>query len=113
MPQWLENVNSSTHSEKTVLLISGQGTPLDARAEDHDNSTFYLAKLMKMLISRMYPDINVKIVHSGACNLFRYDDNIKFVKGELAGHIEEMRDKMVRLSKDKWKDHFKITVRVL
>lgn len=36
---------------------------------------------MEKFINRCFPDITVKVVDSGESNLFRYDENIKFVKG--------------------------------
>lgn len=50
------------------------------------------------------------IVHSGSCNLFRYDENIKFVKSQLAPKIESIREDIVSQHADKWKEHFKLTV---
>ena len=109
LPSWLANIGD-TNSRKTVLLIAGSGAPRDSKAQHNENSTYYLACLMKLLVDRLFPDINVRIVFSEHCNLFRYDENIKFVKGDLAPVIENMRDEVVAVRGDKWKDYFKITV---
>ena len=111
VPSWLEKIEDKLPARKIIYLITGQGTPRDSRADVMDNSTEFTAKLMELFLRRIYPDITVVLLHSGRhSNLFRYDDNIKFVKSDLMPSIEEFRDVVVSERKDKWKDHFKLTV---
>lgn len=44
-----------------------------------DNSTKYIGVLVQKFIEREYPFIQVMHVHSQT-NIFRYDENIAFVK---------------------------------
>lgn len=113
IPKWLGSLKESrrySSNKKVVYLISGQGTPRDSNADIIDNSTEYTARLMKLFINMYYKDIVVELVHSGTSNLFRYDENIKFVKGVLLPRVEALRDEVVEHRGDRWKQYFKATV---
>jgi hypothetical protein len=111
VPSWLKKIEDKIPTIRIIYLITGQGTPRDSRADVMDNSTEFTAKLMELFLRRIYPDIIVVLLHSGRhSNLFRYDDNIKFVKSDLMPSIEGYRDLVVSERKDKWKDYFKVTV---
>ena len=113
LPKWLDSIAESgrSPSKKVIYLITGQGTPRDMNADVMENSTEYTAMVMKLFINRIFPDISVELVHSGReNNLFRYDDNIKFVKVDLMPHIERLRDEMVLEKGEKWKDYFNMTI---
>ena len=82
---------------------------MDQTARVVDNSTKFLAELIKLFISHTYPHISVVHVHS-TTNLFRYDENIAFVKRELVPLIDGIRDGLARSWGDKWKDLFGLTL---
>lgn len=77
LPKWLTKCDAS--KQKIVVIISGQGTPNDAKSSMVDNSTKFTGVLITKFIEREYPDIKVLHIHS-ATNIFRYDENIAFVK---------------------------------
>ncbi|GMH89711.1 hypothetical protein TL16_g11541 [Triparma laevis f. inornata] len=76
---------------KVVILVSGVGTPRNWTHSVTGNSTAGAAKLMELFIEENHPDIVVVRLHSES-NIFRYDDNIGFVKSELLPVIESYRD---------------------
>jgi hypothetical protein len=76
---------------KVVILVSGVGTPRSWTHSVTGNSTAGAAKLMELFINENHPDIVVVRLHSES-NIFRYDDNIGFVKAELLPVIESYRD---------------------
>ena len=76
--------------------MSGVGTPRNYSHEIKGNSTEYCSKLMEMFIKYLYPDITVVRVHSQSCNIFRYDENISFVKSHLLPKIQGYRDSLTR-----------------
>lgn len=94
---------------KIIFIISGRGTPTDSKTRMIDNSTKYTGVLITKFIDREYPNIKVVHVHS-ATNIFRYDENIAFVKRELLPMIDEIRDKLAEKIGAKWKDAFKLTL---
>lgn len=86
------------HSRKKMklMIISTyniqKGTPRNYTHERRGNSTKYCAELMQHYINRIFPDITVVLVHSESYNIFRYDENISFVKTQLLPKIQEYRD---------------------
>ena len=107
IPKWLMNVDSS--KRKVFFIISGRGTPNDSNSRMIDNSTKFSGILIKNFIQMQYPDIEVILVHSNT-NIFRYDENIAFVKRELLPLIDAIRDDLANKLAAKWKDHFKLTL---
>lgn len=77
LPKWLVNCDPS--KQKIVFIISGRGTPNDSRSLMIDNSTKFTGVLIKKFIEREYPLVKVMHIHS-TTNIFRYDENIAFVK---------------------------------
>jgi hypothetical protein len=65
--------------------------------------------LIALFLAKAYPKIEVQLIHSNT-NLFRYDENIVFVKTELLPAINVMRDKLVEKHCGKWKEFMKITL---
>ena len=56
-----------------------------------DNSTKYTAKLIELFLRSTYPEIDeVELLHS-KMNLFRYDENILFVKRQLLPLVDGYR----------------------
>ena len=117
IPRWLAAVQHKLRPDcKLVLVfITGRGTPNEPSGRIQDNSTLYTGRIMTKFIELLYPFITVKHVHSST-NLFRYDENIVFVKKELLPTIDAMRDELIdmhtKLSYDagKWKEEYKITL---
>lgn len=107
IPKWIENCDPL--KSKIIFIISGRGTPTDSKTRMIDNSTKYTGVLITKFIDREYPNIKVIHVHS-ATNIFRYDENIAFVKRELLPMIDEIRDKLAEKIGAKWKDAFKLTL---
>jgi hypothetical protein len=112
LPKWLAkiDVTHGNNCHKTILLISGQGTPRDENARTRDNSTELTAMIMKLFIEKKYPGITVKLIHSPQTNLFRYDENIFFVKKELLPCIDVIRNNMAKQYGAKWKDLLYVTL---
>jgi hypothetical protein len=69
---------------------------------------------MKLFVEKLYPNIEVKLLHSEG-NLFRYDENIYFVRKCLLPVVDQIRDKFVdefsmRSPDKKWRDAFHVTL---
>jgi len=103
LPRWTNQIEekynslsiSSHQIKKIVILCSGVGTPRNWTHSITGNSTQALAELMEMFITALYPDVTVVRVHSDT-NIFRYDENISFVKRELMPVIDAYRDAHAR-----------------
>ena len=114
LPKWIRNILASSSvgsnpRQRVILLISGRGTPMDSTARVVDNSTKFLAELIKNYIACQYPELAVVHVHS-TTNIFRYDENIAFVKRELVPLIDGIRDGLSRRQGEHWKDLFGLTL---
>lgn len=111
VPKWLHNMESSgrNNSRKIIILVTGRGTPRDSNESSNDNSTKYSGTLIKRFLNEVYPMIEVIHVHS-MTNLFRYDENIVFVKRELLPIINSFRDELSSTLGSKWRDSMKITL---
>jgi cytidine deaminase len=110
LPKWLKSIEDNMcggTTKKILVLVSGRGTPSDASANVSDNSTEYLGKMILLFISKVYPDLHIKLLHSKT-NLFRYDENIMFVKHELLPLIDSYRDDLFRSVGIKWKECMKL-----
>ncbi len=82
---------------------------MDQTANEADNSTEYTAKLIELFLKLAYPTLEVKLEHSDN-NLFRYDQNILFVKYQLIPRIHDLRDELADKYGGKWKDLLRITL---
>lgn len=114
LPKWLETIQyrERTDSCKLILyLVTGRGTANDTSALVSDNSTEWSGKLMVKFVQQLYPFIQIIHIHSHT-NLFRYDENILFVKRELLPSIDKIRDSLAdAISTEKrWKDYFRVTL---
>lgn len=94
-----------------LILVSGRGKPIDQSSQDLDNSTQFTGELVKVFakLTLEYTKIDIYLIHSET-NLFRYDENILFVKRELLPVIHNMRRQIVAQKKDKWRDFMHITL---
>ena len=102
--KWIRN------TKLVVFLISGQGTARDETANVVDNSTDICAHLMKVFLQEAYPYIEVRLLPSPGLNLFRYDENIQFVKQILLPPVEDIRSTIVASVQDKWKEYMHIYI---
>jgi hypothetical protein len=112
MPKWKQMIteNGKDVSRKIVFLVTGVGTP---RSDEHkltDNSTEAVAALMTRYLLKAYPEVHeVKHVHSHT-NIFRYDENIWFVKNELLPQIDGIRNKLAAQCGSKWREMLHVTI---
>ena len=60
------------------------------------NSTRFCAHLMEKFIKVLYPNVTVVRIHSDESNIFRYDENLSFVKRQLIPCIDAYRDAYAR-----------------
>lgn len=81
IPKWLQAIQYKYRPDckLIVFLVTGRGTPNDTSARVIDNSTQLAGRLMAKFIELQYPFLEVRQIHSST-NLFRYDENIVFVK---------------------------------
>jgi hypothetical protein len=107
LPKWLQN--SDPHKRKIVFIVSGRGTPDSSSSRMVDNSTKFSGVLMTKFIEKEYPGIEVVHIHSPT-NVFRYDENIAFVKRELLPIVDSIRDDLAVTLDAKWKDNLKLTI---
>jgi hypothetical protein len=112
LPKWLGSIDEDRRNDfnKVVVLVSGRGTPMiQSSGNANDNSTKCTGELIKLLIKQAYPSITVKLLHSDS-NLFRYDENIVFVKGQLLPMINQYRDQLVCTKGAEWKEHMRVSL---
>ena len=114
LPKWMSIVdelhqNEQNKPNKVVLLITGAGTPADSRGHFMDNSTEHQGSIIKKWMSKIYPEIKVVLLNSDL-NIFRYDDNIEFVKFYMNPQIERFRYKAAQRFGGDWKKHFHLTM---
>ena len=83
-------------AKKVIFLVSGVGTPRNYTHEIRGNSTKFCAELMEIFITQLFPDIQVIRVHSGESNIFRYAENVAFVKTRLLPMIQNYRDALAK-----------------
>lgn len=107
LSQWIRQCNAG--SKQRVILVSGRGQAIDTGASELDNSTQFTAQLVKLFIDEKWPMIACHLIHSDD-NLFRYDSNIMFVKKDLVPFVSSLRNDVVRLKREKWRDHLRLTL---
>lgn len=93
LPRWKEDLQKrgTYNSKRVLILISGVGTP---RITSHDiggNSTRDCAKLVQEFAYRVDPELTVILLHDES-NVFRYDENLVFVKDHLLPLLDSYRD---------------------
>lgn len=94
---------------KIIFLVSGVGMPRDPTSSREGNSTQGTAALLEEWMQRNYPDVRVVRVHS-TTNIFRYDENIAFVKNELLPLIEHYRDGAAEHWGTSWRHKYRLTI---
>lgn len=65
--------------------------------------------MMEKWLNTTYPNVHVVRVHS-VTNIFRYDENIAFVKTELLPLIEYYRDITAERWGTEWRSKYRITI---
>jgi hypothetical protein len=119
VPKWMGDalqaasaMAPNTATRFIVILISGRGSPSDSNSVDArviDNSTRFTGRLLARFIQRLFPAIEIIHVHSRT-NLFRYDENILFVKHKLLPLIDKIRDNVAAAVGAKWRDLMKVSL---
>lgn len=112
IPKWLTEVDSrgKGESRKIVFLVSGQGTPRDETARVQDNSTETTARVMEIFLKKVYPSLEVIQITSPSSNLFRYADNIVFVKQTLKPKLDEIRNALAAKIGERWLENLHVTM---
>ena len=106
--KWKKSTLSSFSN--LILLVSGVGVPRDPQHNPEGNSTQSLAELCLFFLSKAYEaryfsveepfldqqespmsQLSVAHLHSSS-NLFKYDENISFVRNSLLPHVNEIRN---------------------
>ena len=111
IPKWLKTIDENQSDfNKVIVLVSGRGTPMiRSSGSANDNSTKCTGELIKILLKHQYPNIQVELLHSDS-NLFRYDENIIFVKNQLLPLINKFRDSLVISKGSEWKEYMKVSL---
>jgi cytidine deaminase len=119
--KWMKQLDYD-QIERTIYFVCGAGVPIHDHFEKELNSTHEMAKTMRRLLKTSYEgkfniDLEVDVINSEKTNLFRYDENMYFVKKDLVPKIDEMRDNLVKdltiqnkKSAEDWKKKFSVTV---
>ncbi|KAM3574424.1 hypothetical protein VYU27_003623 [Nannochloropsis oceanica] len=94
---------------KIIFLVSGVGMPRDQTSSTEGNSTEGTAELLEEWIRWHYRDVRVVRVHSKT-NIFRYDENIAFVKNELLPLVEHYRDRSAERWGTDWRYKYHLTI---
>ena len=118
VPQWLRVLKQRDYasqagppSKKVLVLVSGAGQPRDIKANPHDNSTEGTGQIIAQFIQAVYPDIEVRHVSSSDVNgIFRYDDNVRFVKSEVLPVIDAERTLALRAFGEDWPKKLNVTM---
>ena len=90
-----------------LILVSGKGKPNNIQDKNDDNSTEFTSQLVKLFLRQAYCTVDIICIHSNT-NLFRYDENIIFVKQELLPAMHRLRSEVVQKYKDKWRENMHV-----
>lgn len=98
LPRWYAQIQERQYPrnvKRVLILVTGVGTPRNWTHSVSGNSTEASAQLMESFLNRIDPDLTVVKIHSQT-NIFRYDENLRFVEKELAPVINSWRDAHAR-----------------
>ena len=70
--------------------VSGAGQPRNEKANPSDNSTQGVGWLMERFIRLVHPEIEVVHIVSSSYGIFRYDDNVRFVKEQVGAPVADV-----------------------
>jgi cytidine deaminase len=94
LPSWKAQIEERQYPRnvrRVLILVTGVGTPRNWTHSVSGNSTEVCATLMERFLQRVDPDLTVVKIHSDT-NIFRYDDNLRFVDKEFAPVMNAWRD---------------------
>ena len=117
LPEWmramkrraLQRPANMPEPRKVLVIVSGAGQPRDDKANPADNSTEGTGRIIERFIQLVHPDIEIVHIPS-AYGIFRYDDNVRFVKEQVLPIIEAKRAEVVTSHGDQWPSNLKVTV---
>ena len=113
LPKWEAALRhrepESVNVRRIVVLVSGVGEPRNAQHRIEDNSTEGTALAASLFLSRTFPQLEVIRCHSQT-NIFRYGENLRFVKNELLPLLAGFRDATARRHGSAWRERLRITV---
>jgi len=117
IPEWmraikrrgLQQPKSTPAPRKVLVIVSGAGQPRNDKANPADNSTEGTGEIIERFVRLVHPDIEVVHIPS-AYGIFRYDDNVRFVKEQVLPVIEAKRAQVVASHGDQWSNNLKLTV---
>ncbi|KAL1527955.1 hypothetical protein AB1Y20_009326 [Prymnesium parvum] len=115
IPEWLrvlkrkETTSGMPPPRKVLILVSGAGQPRDTDANPQDNSTEGTGRIIQRFVEAVYPDIEVICIPSN-WSIFRYDDNVNFVKQQVLPVVEAKRRKVVEEHGEEWNKRLHVTL---
>ena len=117
IPEWLRSIKRRTLAmpsgtpppRKVVVLVSGAGQPRNNKANPADNSTEGTGWIIERFLKLTHSDIEVVHIPS-TFGIFRYDDNVRFVKEQVLPVVEARRTQVVASHGGEWQSHLKVTV---
>jgi len=120
LPKWLSlcsdlqgktcrSYDSIGEHDKTLILISGCGSPRNSKDPVTGNSTRAACDIIKLFVQKYYPSIDVVILHSGA-GIFQYNANVRFINKELLPKIYQKRRTLAQKFGANWVDSFHLTL---
>ena len=98
LPHWRVQIQERQyprHVKRVLILVTGVGTPRNWTHSVTGNSTEVCAQVMEQFLKRIDPELTVVRIHSQT-NIFRYDENLRFVDKEFAPVMNAWRDAHAR-----------------
>uniref|UniRef100_A0A7S3L099 Uncharacterized protein n=1 Tax=Amphora coffeiformis TaxID=265554 RepID=A0A7S3L099_9STRA len=98
LPCWHAQIQERKYPrnvKRVLILVTGVGTPRNWTHSVSGNSTEACAQLMETFLKRVDPDLTVVKIHSQT-NIFRYDENLRFVDKEFTPVMNAWRDAHAR-----------------
>ena len=121
LPEWMRGLKrKAVHQndpppKKVLVLVSGAGQPRDRDAEPRDNSTEGVGRVIEAFVRAAYPDIEVRHISSdhaarSAATIFRYDDNVQFVKEQVLPVVDSYRTEALAQHGEDWAKQLHVTI---
>jgi cytidine deaminase len=98
LPHWRTQIEERKYPrdvKRVLILVTGVGTPRNWTHSVSGNSTEVCAQLMEHFLKLIDPGLTVVRIHSQT-NIFRYDENLRFVDKEFAPIMNAWRDAHAR-----------------
>lgn len=111
-PKWARMMKDTGRDKarRVLFLVTGVGTPRDTDKNVTDNSTEAVARLMEIYLRMTHLEIHDIIHVHSTTNIFRYYENIMFVKHELLPQIDRYRNTLAQQHGSRWRDLFRVTI---